>query len=1040
MTNKLLSHLFGGVHEGYLNIWAKSSGSFEKPSKWFDLSKDGELDRAEAEALALDARGFDAYFGVGLTSAPILERTDPKTGKVTKNPRISANDVACLPAYYVDVDTLLDPKKDGKNVPKDPAEALALLSKLPYPPSACVLSGQGVHSYWLLDSPIQLNDDNREAVASALRAFAEAVAAAVEYKDLDTKASEPARVLRVPGTCNHKQAEALPVKLAEGCSWTRYSLSELDAWARQQADESPSAWSEKPSEAAREAEEASTEAGSPDASAPLSVDDDPGGEPFSMDMGPHGPNVSPGDYLPGGKYYLTDEQVWKVLEKRDDRLIRLKNGDISGYSSQSDAEIAACDGFAFATGRNPARMDQLYRNTLLYRDKWDEVHYANGETYGEHTIAEACRSTKEVYRGRDFYLDRLAEDRRRAFEAVRAAYEKSSGGGYLAEPGSPFRTCAQKISPNGDASIEPLTDFVAVPLEDVQRDDGAEVRRELVMEGYNYRGDPLPRISVPARDLASFRWVDERWPGAVIEPGNAKKDKLRAAIQKVARLTATPRSVYSHSGWREIDGRWVFLYNGGAVGAEDVSVELPGTLAGYTLPESRPGESTRELARASLGLLDIAPRRVTVPLLATMYLAPLREWFAQAGEPICHILILHGKTQAKKSVLSALFLSHFGPGWNYQSLPFNFQSTSNAIREGIFLAKDLPAIVDDFHPSPTGARYSVNNMNQTAQDLARAWGDHAARQRMNADQTLRTAKPARGLGVWTAEYLPDLSESGNSRYYVTQMNPGDVDVGKLSEAQDAARAGVYGRAMRGFLGWLCWRVNNEGAEAFADELGHAFREKRMELLRAAGDYGGHGRLSTACAHLLTGFDVVLEYFAAIGAVDEAQRAELAAEALRVFMDAQRVHAEDVRASDPLRMFATSVVELRNEYGRFVRTSDGALWSGDEKLCGWIGDDRTLHALPKKLFRAVSELCMGAGSPFPISPRELWKRLYEAGVSSTERGVSQHVPGQAKSQYTIRISLDRLEALLDGPAEAAQLMSPHTTIKDGALEWDAVIGG
>jgi hypothetical protein len=34
-------------------------------------------------------------------------------------------------------------------------------------------------------------------------------------------------------------------------------------------------------------------------------------------------------------------------------------------------------------------MDGRFRQSDLMRPKWDERHYANGETYGEHTITKA---------------------------------------------------------------------------------------------------------------------------------------------------------------------------------------------------------------------------------------------------------------------------------------------------------------------------------------------------------------------------------------------------------------------------------------------------------------------------------------------------------------------------------------------------------------------------------------------------------------------------------------------------------------------------
>ncbi|WP_440992296.1 phage NrS-1 polymerase family protein [Haloarchaeobius baliensis] len=69
----------------------------------------------------------------------------------------------------------------------------------------------------------------------------------------------------------------------------------------------------------------------------------------------------------------------------------LWNGSTAGYESQSEADMALCCLLAFWTGNDEARMDRLFRESGLYREKWDEVHYADGSSYGEQTVANAVK-------------------------------------------------------------------------------------------------------------------------------------------------------------------------------------------------------------------------------------------------------------------------------------------------------------------------------------------------------------------------------------------------------------------------------------------------------------------------------------------------------------------------------------------------------------------------------------------------------------------------------------------------------------------------
>lgn len=82
--------------------------------------------------------------------------------------------------------------------------------------------------------------------------------------------------------------------------------------------------------------------------------------------------------------------------KNGDEIRRLYNGDISGYHSHSEADLALCNHFAFYTHNDAGEIDRLYRQSGLMRPKWDEIH-SSGKTYGEMTIEEAIRGTNKGY-------------------------------------------------------------------------------------------------------------------------------------------------------------------------------------------------------------------------------------------------------------------------------------------------------------------------------------------------------------------------------------------------------------------------------------------------------------------------------------------------------------------------------------------------------------------------------------------------------------------------------------------------------------------
>jgi hypothetical protein len=74
----------------------------------------------------------------------------------------------------------------------------------------------------------------------------------------------------------------------------------------------------------------------------------------------------------------------------------LWRGDTSGHdSNDSAADLALCNLLAFWTGPDPARIDGLFRQSGLMRDKWDSRR--GDTTYGAITVASAISSQRKFY-------------------------------------------------------------------------------------------------------------------------------------------------------------------------------------------------------------------------------------------------------------------------------------------------------------------------------------------------------------------------------------------------------------------------------------------------------------------------------------------------------------------------------------------------------------------------------------------------------------------------------------------------------------------
>jgi hypothetical protein len=174
--------------------------------------------------------------------------------------------------------------------------------------------------------------------------------------------------------------------------------------------------------------------------------------------------------------------------------------------------------------------------------------------------------------------------------------------------------------------VDPLCNFDAQIKEEIIFDDGAEPICAFVIAGRLENGAPLPSVRVPASRFSGMTWVTESWGmRAVVRAGYGTKDYLREAIQRLSH-DARRRRVFIHTGWCKVGNDWIYL-SGASTEDHDIEVDLGTDLARYKLPTTVNDEVGA--VKLSLDLLKIAPLRITAPLFAACYRAPLVSAFPQ---------------------------------------------------------------------------------------------------------------------------------------------------------------------------------------------------------------------------------------------------------------------------------------------------------------------------------------------------------------------------------------------------------------------------
>jgi hypothetical protein len=554
------------------------------------------------------------------------------------------------------------------------------------------------------------------------------------------------------------------------------------------------------------------------------------------------------------------------------------------------------------------------------------------------------------------------------------------------KPDSPYRATPSGLvfdKPTQDGSIPILlTNFNAKIMTDVVQDDGAEERRLYEMEaelnGQRYH------FTIPSGRFAGMGWVPERLGAmAIVYPGSLLKEHAKVAIQ--ARSGDVPtRRVFAHTGWRYIDGEWVHLHAGGAIGrvgqVGSIHTELHGRLAGRVLPDPPEGEKLRVAVRASLDLRKVGLQEITVPILSAAYRAPLGDTdFSE------HLV---GQTGEGKTAVAALVQQHFGLYLDPQNL-ITWESTENYIEAIAFQAKDQVLLVDDF--KPRGSVYDQQRWHAKADRVMRAKGNTAGRGRMRPDTTVRPEKPPRALILSTGEDVPR-GHSLRARMSVLELGRDELDWDKLTQCQKAAANGLYAQAMSGYLRWLA---------EFYEGLQERLKEEHAELRALASTSAQHRRTPSIVADLALGLRYFLRFARESGAISTQKTEELWKEgwlALGATASAQFQHQV---ADEPTRRFrellgaaiASGLAHVADPKGdqprhptawgwREVSVGTGenerTAWRQQGSLVGWVEED-SLYLEPEAAYATAQRQGQDSGDQLTITGRTLRKRLDEGGL-------------------------------------------------------------
>ncbi len=553
---------------------------------------------------------------------------------------------------------------------------------------------------------------------------------------------------------------------------------------------------------------------------------------------------------------------------------------------------------------------------------------------------------------------------------------------------------------------KPFTNFVA-HIDEVHRIDTDFVNSEGILVTVNkyilsgeLDGKPLPRVSLLSSQLSNSHKLLEEWPGTFMEPHVRDSDAMlrKAIIEHSQPIKEVSR--YRFTGWKKFGGQWTYLHAGGGIDSQglhpDIQTCLPDRLALVNLPEplQENSDAMRAAVSAVLRLLDVAPDRIMVPLIAAVQRAIIASLL-----PLEYSVFLNGLTGVLKTSLADVFQCFWTPenrGDRIQS----WGSTANAIEKTLFLAKDMLVLVDEYKPG--GEKTDRSEMQRSAKRIFQNVGNSAGRQRDTASGEDRQTRWPRAMVLATGEEAPP-TESTVARLLLLPLSPGDVDTAVLAEAQKAADSGLFASYLATFIRSVASQYENLASGELKDDY------EKLRVKARKHEFA-HPRFPDTVASLALGWNMFVSFIESAGVLTKTEAKELRCRGWNALVEAATVQGQAQREEQPAVLFmtylrsaiASGLAHLTNAGGsepQFPerwgwrmepRGDDDEVWRPQGRAVGWTNNTGLnggfVYIDPTAAYGIVGRIAHEEGGAFPVTKNALLSALKDSRLlARTDKG-------------------------------------------------------
>ncbi len=492
----------------------------------------------------------------------------------------------------------------------------------------------------------------------------------------------------------------------------------------------------------------------------------------------------------------------------------------------------------------------------------------------------------------------------------------------------------------------------------------------LVVKGITApEGEELSEYRISLDEFENGKWlINDKW-GLKVVVNLGKRGNQIQSIKEIADVIEK-EIVYQFIGFTEMNNKKVFLHYKGAIGTDEaVKVDLENETLNRFCFTNKEFEIAESL-KITFDCLNIAPKNITLPILALTFMAPLTTIFEELSIPMGFLMWVLGPSQCKKTSMVSAFCSHFG-NFNRNHSPMNFLDGIPSIEEKASKCGSVLVLCDDYYPASN--RQEAKEMNRVAEKLIALCFDKISGARSKSNGEMRKMNRFNGQIIATGEIFPNSCESRMSRVIIVNIKKGDVIDENLKIIQEHQEELQYN--MKKFIEYL---INN--LEKIKNEIPKIFDKKIQET---------GNEITSRTAEMIVGlyisYSILLDFaFENKFIKDTKEKQDFLKEGWNILINLGKEQNEMVETVSPINMITSAVDILTNigklsvvdyESAKFMKMQD----INKDGFIGFYDSSNEInYVYPELFYKSIKDFYTQQGLVFPCNKAVMCKELFNQG--------------------------------------------------------------